>query len=330
MRVLTGGLLFLFVAGAFADDEVKLKNGDRLTGTVKGLAGGKLLLETSHSGPLKIDWAQVVSVKTDTPIKVKLATGETLEGKLAPGAEGRLKIETVGPAAPVEVDLPKVAAFNEPPAQWHGTLSAAAKATDGNTHTKSFLIAGEATRETEMDLMLVRAIWRYSQTGPILTERNGYGIGKYAYKFTPRFYGYVSEELLADKFKDLRLGSVTSIGAGYDILKESWIDLSAEAGFAYFSNDFRVASDESHAGARVSAKLRLALPLGFELKDLFTIYPNFETSQDFQLRNELTLGTALGGGWSLLGGIITEYDRTPSPGLERRDDTFFVGLGYKF
>ena len=72
------------------------------------------------------------------------------------------------------------------------------------------------------------------------------------------------------------------------------------------------------------------LPLGFELKDLFTIYPNFEDSQDFQLRNEATLGNALGGGWNLLAGIITEYDRTPTAGLKRRDDTFFVGLGLKF
>src|ERR1041384_234392 len=106
MRILAVCLLFLGVAVASADDEVKLKNGDRISGKVTSLAGGKLVVETTHSGPLKIDWAQVVSVKTDAPIKVKLATGEVLEGKLAPGAEGRLKVETSGPAAPVERDLP--------------------------------------------------------------------------------------------------------------------------------------------------------------------------------------------------------------------------------
>ena len=177
---------------------------------------------------------------------------------------------------------------------------------------------------------MLRAIFRYGQQSRVLTERNAYGIVKYNYKFTPRFYGYVSEELLGDTFKDLSLESITSIGAGYDVLKESWIDLSTEAGFAYFSNDFRVAPDESHAGARAAAKLRVALPLGFEFKDTFTIYPNFKHSQDFQIRNEATLGTALGGGWNLLGGVITEFDKQPSPGLRRRDDTFFVGLGYVF
>jgi hypothetical protein len=74
----------------------------------------------------------------------------------------------------------------------------------------------------------------------------------------------------------------------------------------------------------------VALPLGIDLRDNFTLYTNFEDSQDFQIRNELTLGTSLGGGWDLLGGVITEYDRKPSAGLERQDDTYFVGLGYTF
>lgn len=330
MRVWTGVLLFVMVAVVAADDEVKLKNGDRVSGKVKGLAGGKLLLETGHSGPLKIDWSQIESIKTDAPVKVRLSTGEEIEGKIAPGAAGRLKVESGGTVAPVEVEMAKITHFNKPPTQWHGSLGASAKATDGNTHVRSFLITGEGTRETEDDLILIRAIFRYAEQGGQLVERNAYGIGKYNYKFSPRFYGYLSEELLGDRFKDLALGSVTSVGVGYDILKESWIDFSTEIGFAYFTNDRYVAPDESHAGARVAAKLRVALPLGFELKDSFTLYPNFKHSQDYQARNEATLGTSLGGGWSLLGGVITEFDNRPTPGLRKGDDTYFIGLGYTF
>jgi len=331
MRALLGMLVVCLMAAVVAaDDEVKLKNGDRLTGKITSLAGGKLVLETTHSGPLKIDWAQVVSVKTDNPVKVKMITGELFEGKLSPGENGRLKIETQGAAAPIEVDPAKVTFFNQPPIQWHGSLTASGKATDGNTHVKSFLIAGEGTRETEQDLIFLRAIFRYAKTGGVLTERNGYGIGKYNYKITQDFYAYLSEEMLSDAFKDLRLETITSIGAGYVFLKQKEIDFSAEAGFAYITNDFKVADDESHPGAGVSAKLRVGLPLGFEFKDMFTIYPNFKHSQDYQIRNEATLGTALGGGWTLLGGVITEFDNVPSPGLKKADDTYFIGLGLAF
>jgi putative salt-induced outer membrane protein YdiY len=330
MRHFASILLLVMIGTAAAEDEVKLKNGDRLSGKITGLGGGKLTIETVETGPVKVDWAQVVSVKTDAPVKVTMTTGEIVEGKVVPGAEGRLKVETQGAAAPVEIDLAKVKAFNEPPAAWHGKLSASAKASDGNTKETSFLVSAAATRETDMDLLLFKAIFHYGTTGSTLTERNAYGIGKYQLKMSPEWYLYVSEELQGDTFKDLSIGTTTSVGAGVVILKQAAIDLSTEVGIAFFTNDFNVAPDETHMGIRSSTYLRVALPLGIDLRDNFTLYTNFEDSQDFQIRNELTLGTSLGGGWDLLGGVITEYDRKPSAGLERQDDTYFVGLGYTF
>jgi len=328
-RALFFALLFFAVPIA-ADDEVKLKNGDRLGGKLAALAKGKLLFETPHSGPLKVDWSQVVSVKTDGKVKVKLTTGELLEGKLSSPKEGTLRVESEGPNAPVDVDFAKVAAFNEPPVAWHGAASLSVRATDGNTHNTSFLAAGEATRETEVDLFLVRAVFRYGDRSGDLIERNSYGLAKYLYRIYEGFYAYASVEMLSDKFKDLRLGTVVSAGLGYEILKHERIDLSAEAGLAYIDNNFYVEKDESHAGARVSSRLRVALPFGFEVKDLFTWYPNFDDTGDWQMRNEATLGTVLGGGWSLLGGVITEIDNEPPVGLEEYDNTYFAGLGFAF
>jgi hypothetical protein len=330
MRTGTVLLFFLMAVVAFGEDEVKLRNGDRLTGKVTSMAGGKLVLETMYAGTLKIDWAQVVSVKTDAPVKVTLSTGEVLDGKLEPGQDGRLKIDTTGAAAPAEVDLAKVKYFNKPPVQWHGNINIAGKITEGNTQTKSFLISAEGTRDTEEDQFLLRAIFRYGETSGTLTERNTYGIGKYSYKLTPALYAYVSEELMSDTFRDISLESITSVGAGYELVKESWIDYSVEAGIAYFSITHRQFPDQAYMGARAASKLRVALPLGFELKDTFIIYPNFKDSQAYQLRNEATIGTALGGGWNLLGGVITEYSRKPPPGIKTTDDTYFVGVGLSF
>jgi hypothetical protein len=313
-----------------ADDEVTLKNGDRVSGKVLALSKGKLSLETPHSGVLRVDWPQVVSLKTDGKVRVTLQTGELLEGKLSAPKHGTLRVETEGVGAPVDVDFSKVKSFNEPPVAWHGGVSLSVRATDGNTHTASFLAAGEGIRETEADLLLVRAVFRYGDRSGDLIERNSYGLAKYLYRFYGGLYGYASVEFLSDKFKDLRLGTVVSVGAGTEILKHERVDLSAEAGFAFFDNNFYVSADESHSGARASVRLRLALPLGFEAKDLFTWYPNFEDTADWQIRNEATIGTALGGGWSLLGGVISEFDNEPPPGFQEYDNTYFAGLGFTF
>ncbi|HYE99769.1 MAG TPA: DUF481 domain-containing protein, partial [Planctomycetota bacterium] len=323
---------WVILAGtAGSADEVVLKNGDRLSGKVLGLKGGKLAVETAHAGVVLTDWAQVASVRTDAAVKVRLVSDETFEGKLAAGADGRLKVETQGPAAPVEVDPAKVKSFNEPPPAWKGSVTVAARATDGNTHSTQFLAAGEAIRETERDLFLMRVFSRYGERSGVLTERNTYGLAKYQHVLYESLYGWTSVELLSDRFKDLRLGTVVAAGLGYTFLKESWIDLTGEAGVAYFDNNFReLQDDESHMGGRASARLRVALPLDLEFKDLFTWYPNFEDTADWQIRNEATLGTALGGGWSLLGGVITEIDNEPADGLEEHDNTYFVGLGWAF
>jgi len=311
-------------------DEVRLKNGDRLTGTVKSLAGGKLVIDTAHEGTVVIDWAQIVSVKTSGKVAVKMATGEVLEGRLVEAPEGRIKIATEGAAAPVEIEFAKVSKFNEPPTQWHGSVNLSLLVTDGNTHKQSFLLAAEGTRATENDLFMLRAIFRYGRQNGVLNERNAYGLAKYNYDFYKGLYGYLSAEFLSDRFKDLNLNTVVSAGIGYEVFKKDWVDLTTEVGIAYMNNDFRVAEDEGHLGARAAARFRMALPLGFEFRDNLTVYPNFEDSQDYQARNEATLGTALGGGWSLLGGMITEFDNEPSPGFRKYDDIYFLGLGYTF
>ncbi len=323
--------LLIMAGTALADDEVKLKNGDRLSGKVLSLSGGKLELETPHAGKLLLDWGQVVSVKTDGKVKVRVATGETFEGKLSAGAESRLKIETEGAAAPIEVDPAKVTHFNQPPTKWHGSVNLSARATDGNTHTQSGLLGVTLNRATEDDDFIIRAIYRYGEKSGELQERNGYGLTKYSHKLGGDLYGFASAEFLSDQFKDLTLQTVLAAGLGYSLVKTSWMDFSLEAGLAWVNNDYRrLQKDEDHFGGRASAHVRLDLFWGFQFKDTFTIYPNFEDSQDFQIRNEGTLTNNLGQGWSLVGGVITEYDRKPAPGVHRHDDTYFFGLGYSF
>lgn len=321
----------LLVPAAAGADELVLKTGDKITGKVAGLAKGKLSFETPYAGVLKVDWAQVASVKTDGKVQVKLKSNEYLEGKLSGGAEGKLKIEMEGAAQPVEVDMAAVTHFNEPPTAWHGSLTVSAKTTDGNTHTASGLVAGEGSRVTEDDLFLIRFVFRYGERSGVIQERNGYGLGKYQRNLYEGMYAYGSVEFLSDRFKDLQLRTVVSAGLGYELVKKAKMDLTVEAGLAFTDNNYyELQEDDSHMGARASIRLRVALPLGFEAKDLFTYYPNFEESGDWQIRNEATLGTALGGGWSLLGGVISEYDHQPAGDLERYDNTYFVGLGFVF
>lgn len=78
------GLVLLLLAAGAAADEVHLKNGNRLSGTIIGLSEGKLMLETDFAGRLSIDWSRVERIESESPIEVVLADGTRVKGTAAP------------------------------------------------------------------------------------------------------------------------------------------------------------------------------------------------------------------------------------------------------
>ena len=62
-------LLLLVAVSAALADTVVLNNGDKLTGEVQGLADGKLLLQTSYAGLIRIDWSTVAELNGERPPK---------------------------------------------------------------------------------------------------------------------------------------------------------------------------------------------------------------------------------------------------------------------
>lgn len=317
------------LAGA---DEVTLKNGDKISGKLVGVRGGKLQIETTHSGVVTIDWGQVAGVKTDAKARILLTTQETVEGVISPGENGMLKVQSEGAAQPVIVDPAKVKSLNEPPAQWHGMVDFAARATDGNTHNKGVVAQAEGIFETEEQKTLLKGIFRYASDSGDLNDQYGYGIAKYQHNILQDLYGYASFEVFHDKFKDIRIREVLSAGVGYLFFKD-WLifhDFSTEAGIAYVRNNFYAEEDEGHVGARLAAHLRVSLLFGLELIDDVSVYPNFEHNSDWQLHNEASISTELGKGWSFRVGVITDLDMKVLAGVDRRDDVYYAGISYKY
>ena len=76
-------------------DVVWLKNGDRITCSVKELDRGKLRVITDHMGTVYIDWAHVRSIEAAKTFEVELESGEKYYGDLAPGSDqNKLAVQT--------------------------------------------------------------------------------------------------------------------------------------------------------------------------------------------------------------------------------------------
>src|SRR5690349_14279443 len=80
--------LAAFVATPCLADTVSLDNGDRLTGNIVRLEGGKLLLNTKYAGDIKIDLGRIRNLQSEGPMTVVLGTDQRFYGKLTgDGAE---------------------------------------------------------------------------------------------------------------------------------------------------------------------------------------------------------------------------------------------------
>jgi hypothetical protein len=91
-----------------------------------------------------------------------------------------------------------------------------------------------------------------------------------------------------------------------------------------------VGEDTETPGFRPSISLRVKLPLDLRIKDSVTFYGNLRNSEDWQARNELMVSREVFKGFHLNGGLTSTWDHGAAPGVARRDDTYYFGVGYEF
>ncbi len=329
-RALLACALFAAVASpARADEVVTLKSGDTITGTLKKVSKKLLEIETAYAGVLQVDWKEVAGLKCDRPLKVSLVEGEPIEGTVAPGPNGALLVQPASGAA-VTIDPANVHHIRVLGAAWSGLIDVGFRNTNGNSDTVGALLQGEAIRASEINELKLKGIFRYGENQSSVSEANWYTLGRYRHEIAGPVFAYGSAEFLQDRFKDINLNTILSAGLGVTILEEDWIDLSSELGAAWVRNDFRTNPDEDHVAGRLGADTRITLPLDLEFTDSLIYVPNFETTNDWQLRNEAAFSTAIAAGWKANVGMILEYDNKPEAGFRKDDETYYVGIGYKF
>jgi hypothetical protein len=99
--------LFLFSLPAWADktDVVFLKNGDRVTGEIKGLDKGILELSTDHMGTVFIEWRDIEEVVSTTGQSIELTNGQRFYGELSkPEITDMVNVETGGGTVGLSID----------------------------------------------------------------------------------------------------------------------------------------------------------------------------------------------------------------------------------
>ncbi|HVI80263.1 MAG TPA: hypothetical protein VM715_19315, partial [Candidatus Acidoferrum sp.] len=85
MRQLTSFVVLIVVVAAVPAlaDQVSLRNGDRLTGTIVQSDGKTLVLHTEYAGDITVKWDSVKGIESSEALRVQLPNGKTAIGPVS-------------------------------------------------------------------------------------------------------------------------------------------------------------------------------------------------------------------------------------------------------
>jgi putative salt-induced outer membrane protein YdiY len=310
---------------ALAQDTVKLKNGDVLTGTLVKIAGGALVMETSYSKEIKVDLAEVTAVETKTPARVVLTSGEVIEGRFV-NRSGVIYLE--GPSGARQVSLASLESVGIPEVAWSGLVGATVLGTAGNSRTSALGAKAQAERVTKENKLSLAARADYQEREKQATVQNAFGRIRFDHQLTATWFVGAFDEAEHDFFKDIRIRNRIGGGPGYRFINTPDMLLSALVGIAFTHTNYRNQRDDNFASAVVSEELQWKLSERQLIYQSLDLYPSLQSASDFTARAEAGFRQTVVAGVFVDLGFIDDYNNQPASGRKSNDFRYALTLGY--
>jgi len=325
-------------------DQVTLKNGDTITGTIVKKDGDKLTLKSEYLGDVTMPWAAVTGVKSDASLHVVLPGGET-SGKVST-AGSNLAVEA--PSGERTAPLTQVSAIRNQAEQdrfeklqhpgllelWSGAFDLGFSIARGNAHTDTLTTAFTAVRPTTTDKTSVYFNQIYSSAK--LNGVNGTtaeavrGGLLYEHNLNKRIFFSVLNDYEYDQFQNLDLRFVLGGGPGYHLINGDRTKLDVLAGGDYerenFGNNLTRNSGEVYFGDALTYKVSGAT----SLTEAFRVFNNLSETGEYRFNFDLGTTTTLR---KWLSWQITASDRfvsNPDFGRQRNDLLLTTGVRVTF
>jgi len=331
--------LVLFARLSFGD-ELLLKNGDRLTGKIKHLVGGKLVFTSDVAGEVTVDLSNIQTFGSDSPVKLCMKDGTVFTRKVLLSDPNRFAIEADGTLQAQEFEIGALSSINpllKPPAKWTGNISAGITSTHGNTKTEMISANATFSKRTEKDRSLVTADYAKGEREDPVTNQTETiedwwrAKAKYDYFFRKKLYGYLDGRYEKDAVAELDRRVIIGAGVGYQWIESENMNFSTELGLASLYEKF---DNQTDSNSELSAQLgynfdkRLTKNIKF-IHDL-TYYPSIDKISDYFLTSTAEIRADFTNRIFMNFKTILGYDATPAVGAHKTDVKYFLGVGYSF
>ena len=337
-------------------DQVTLKNGDHLTGTVVKSDGKVLVLHTEFAGDVTIQFSAITEIKTEQELHVSTSDKTTVVGPVTT-SDGKLEVAT-RTSGTVEVPKENVvlirnqaeqAAYDKSlhPGWWHGWKSGASigfALVGGNSETESLSLAFNGTHQTLNDKLTMYANSVYTKNNapganPSTIANLAQGGIRYDRNVSPRLFSFIAADFMSNAPQALNLRSAASLGMGFHAIKgeRTTFDLLAGGNYAHESYASSVNAGvvtpgfiRNLGGMTLGEEFARKLGGSTALTEKLYFYPDLSDAGQYRATFDFGLITKLNRwlGWhNSLGDIFVT---NPPPGKKTNDVVFTTGLTVSF
>lgn len=322
-------LLSLFAAElqAIVNDEVKLKNGDRLTGKIVAREGETITLETDYAGKVTIDAKFVDSINVAE----------------AKAAETETATKEVSAPLPMTAAAEKPVERKEPPrlfggemfglfTGWEGNAAIGFNFTTGNSRTSQMTTGLRATKTGTKDKLTVysRSLWNSNRNATVSTTQNAvWGGARYDRRLSEKTFGFISYDFERDRPRKLYFRSVPGGGLGHHLIKNDRTELDVLVGGGW-NRTWQVGPNTDTPEALAGNTLKHRFNGRLRLQQAFSFYQNVTDRNEFRFifDSSMTVDITKKIGWQFTVGNRFNNDPT---GTTRRNDFFFTtGMRWNF
>jgi len=354
-------IAFLGVASAVFADQITLKNGDHLSGTIVKSDGKTLVLHTEFAGDVTVQFGAITQITTEKELHVTTSDKKTVVGPVT-ASDGKIEVATKT-GGTVEVPTGNVVLIRDDAEQaaydkslhpglvhgWNGGANVGFSLARGNSETENLALAINAVHPTLNDkiTLYLSSIYTDNQLSTPSTVANLIQGGiRYDRNFDAKMFGFGAADFMSNALQDLDLRAVYAGGLGYHAIKsdKTVLDFLAGLNFTHetYSNGPQVAPPTippTYVSYGVTNKFA-ALTLGEELMhkagkttvltQKLYFFPDLSNTGSYRMNFDFGTVTKISKwlGWQNQLGDI--YVSNPPAGTKDNDVIFTTGLNFSF
>ncbi len=324
----------IFGAPVVLAAQLKLANGDQISGEIVSLQGQLLTLNSPLFGTVKIPWGKVVELRSDSGVRIELADGRQLKGQLVLQPDGQVVVQ--GQSNPeVHIMRSDLARLNppviDPSVKYSGRATLGGTFNQGNSSDEMLNLDAELVARTPDKRYAINMAVNEARAFGFTTASRRLLTAQHDIFLSQKNYVFVNARAQSDVLADLNMRTSLGTGYGRQIIENTATKLSAEVGVSYVSEKYEIAPDRSYPA--------LSLALNYEHKffnNALVFFNNTHLTGSRHERastlvtNKLGFRLPIANGLNLTTQFNLAYDSSPPTGIKPTDSSLIFGVGYVF